>query len=101
MKHSGGLYCYLVSCNGGSTFVTTQVSLSNTCMNYFAYSVHLSFVCRLIVTCFNVLLSGVLRANNSSTTIIFFCFKLLLCIGLNLLFEAFDVHRVWTLDFVV
>lgn len=96
MKHSGGLYCYLVSCNGGSTFVATQVSLSNTCMNYFACSVHLSFVCCLVVTCFSVLLSVVLHANNSSTTVIFFvssfcyasvlicCLKLLLCIKFGL-----------------
>jgi hypothetical protein len=91
MKCSGGLYCYLVSCNGGSTFVAIQQLLSNSCMNYFAYSVHLSFVCYLVVTCFSVLLFVVLRANSSSTTIIC-CFKLLLCIGLNLLFQTFVVH---------
>lgn len=101
MKHSGGLYCYLVSCNGGSTFVAVQELLSNTCMNYFACGVHLSFVCCLIVTCFIVLLSIVLCANSSSITTIIFCFKLLLCINLNLLFETFVVHQVWTLDFVV
>ncbi len=92
MKRSGGLYCYLISCNGGSAFVTTQKSLSNTCMNYFAYSMHLSFVCCLVVTCFSVLLFVVLRANSNSTTTIICSFKLLLCIDLNLLFEVFVVH---------
>jgi predicted choloylglycine hydrolase len=94
MKHNGDLYCYLVSCNGGSTSVAIQVSLSNTCTNHFVCSVHLSFECCLVVTCFSVLLYVVLNVNNSSTIAITFRFKLLLCISLNMLFEAFVVQRV-------
>jgi hypothetical protein len=70
-------------------------------MNFSTCNVHLSFVCCLVIICFNVLLSIVLCANSSSVVVVICYFKLLLCISCNLLFEAFDVHQVWTFDFVV
>jgi len=75
--------------------------ITNTSMNFFACNVHLSFVCCWVVTCFNVLFSVVLCTNSNSTVVVICYFKLSLCAIHNLPFEAFDVHQVWTFDFVV
>ncbi len=57
--------------------------IMNTSMNFSACNVHLSFVCCLVVTCFNVLLFVLLCANSSSTVVVICYLKLLLCISRN------------------
>ncbi len=57
----------------------------NTSMNFSAYNVHLSFVCCLVVTCFNVLLFVVLCANSGSTIVVICYLKLLMCMKFGLL----------------
>ncbi len=57
--------------------------IMNTSMNFSTYNVHLSFVCCLVVTCFNVLLSILLCANSSLDVVVICCLKLFLCISRN------------------
>ncbi len=57
----------------------------NTSMNFFTWNVHLSFVCCLVVTFFNVLLFVVWCANSSSIVVVICYLKLSMCIKFGLL----------------